>query len=218
MNGAQSLWRLWKSARLLARYDALLPGEYRARLSFGARLARLLLGIGRVRESGSPGERLAHALERLGPAYIKLGQMLATRPDIVGEDVARALEHLQDRLPPFPDAVARAAIAENLGAPIEALFAHFGPPVAAASIAQVHRAATSEGVEAAVKVLRPGIEALFQRDLNALALFARLAERFSAEARRLRFIALAETLKASVALELDLRMEAAAASELYDRT
>ena len=82
----------------------------------------------------------------------------------------------------------------------------------------MHRATTSEGAEAAVKVLRPGIEALFRRDLEALALFARMAERFSAEARRLRFMALVETLAASVALELDLRMEAAAASELYERT
>src|SRR5262249_40128923 len=108
--------------------------------------------------------------------------------------------------------------AQSLGQPVETFFLTFGAPVAAASIAQVHRATTSEGVEAAVKVLRPGIEALFQRDLEALTLFARLAEAFSGEARRLRFMALVETLKASVALELDLRMEAAAASELYDRT
>ena len=218
MSDISSLLRLWQSARLLARYDALLPGEYRARLPLGARVARLVLGFGRVRESGPPGVRLARALERLGPAYIKLGQMLATRPDMVGEDVAHALEHLQDRLPPFADAVARAEIARELGHPVESLFSAFGATVAAASIAQVHRATTSEGAEAAVKVLRPGIEALFRRDLDALALFARLAERFSVEARRLRFIALVETLAASVALELDLRMEAAAASELYERT
>ena len=218
MSDLQSLWRLWKSARLLARYDALLPGEYRARLPFGARTARMMLGLGRVEEKGPPGVRLAHALEQLGPAYIKLGQMLATRPDIVGEEMARALEHLQDRLPPFSDAAARAAIADNLGRPLDDMFSVFGGAVAAASIAQVHRATTSEGIDVAVKVLRPGIEALFRRDLEALALFARLAERFSPEARRLRFMALVDTLKASVALELDLRMEAAAASELYERT
>ncbi len=218
MREIASLWRLWKSARLLARHDALLPGEYRARLPFGARLARRILGIGRVRESGPPGERLAHALEQLGPAYIKLGQMLATRPDIVGGDVAAALEHLQDRLPPFSDAEARAMVTDSLGRPVESLFSFFGEPVAAASIAQVHRAITSDGVDVAVKVLRPGIEDLFRRDLEAVALFARLAESVSAEARRLRLIALMKTLAASVALELDLRMEAAAASELYDRT
>ena len=98
------------------------------------------------------------------------------------------------------------------------LFSELGPAVAAASIAQVHRGRTSDGAEVAVKVLRPGIEARFARDLEALDLFARLAERVSAEARRLRFIAIKETLAASVALELDLRMEAAAASELSERT
>jgi len=164
------------------------------------------------------GPRLAATLERLGPAYIKLGQMLATRPDIVSEEVAAALEHLQDRLPPFSEEAARKVIVQSFRQPVESLFSWFGAPVAAASIAQVHRATTSEGVEAAVKVLRPGIEILFARDLRALGLFARVAERLSSEARRLRFVALVETLSASVALELDLRMEAAAASELYDRT
>jgi ubiquinone biosynthesis protein len=164
------------------------------------------------------GARLARALERLGPAYIKLGQMLATRPDIVGVAVASSLEHLQDRLPPFPDAQARAVIAQELGAPVTSLFSEFGPAVAAASIAQVHRGRTTEGAAVAVKVLRPGIAASFGRDLAALELFARVAEKVSAEARRLRFAAIKETLAASVALELDLRMEAAAASELYERT
>jgi ubiquinone biosynthesis protein len=164
------------------------------------------------------GGRLARVLEKLGPAYIKLGQMMATRPDIVGASVATALEHLQDRLPPFPDAQARAVVAQSLGQPLDALFSEFGPAVAAASIAQVHRARTSEGADVAVKVLRPGIEARFARDLAALELFARVAERVSAEARRLRFIAIKQTLAASVALELNLRMEAAAASELYERT
>ena len=164
------------------------------------------------------GSKLAQALTRLGPAYIKLGQMLATRPDIVGAAVAQALQHLQDRLPPFPEGQARAVIAASLGAPVEHLFSELGGAVAAASIAQVHRGRTTEGAEVAVKVLRPGVEEEFARDLKALEWFARLAERLSAEARRLRFVAIKETLAASVALELDLRMEAAGASELYERT
>ncbi|HWC63905.1 MAG TPA: AarF/UbiB family protein, partial [Rhizomicrobium sp.] len=172
----------------------------------------------RVRKGRLPPTRLALALERNGPAAIKLGQMLATRPDIVGEDVARALEHLQDRLPPFPESEARRVIAREFAKPVEALFASFGGAIAAASIAQVHKAVTLEGVAVAVKVLRPGIETEFARDLSGFAFFAGLAENFFAEARRLRLVALVETLKASVALELDLRMEAAAASELYDRT
>ena len=182
--------------------------------------ALVLLGPALAFRSGKPdaGAKLARALEKLGPAYIKLGQMLATRPDIVGAGLATALEHLQDRLPPFPESQARAAVAENLGRPVEALFMEFGPAVAAASIAQVHHGRTPEGAEVAIKVLRPGIEARFAHDLEALELFARLAESVSAEARRLRLTAVKQTLAASVALELDLRMEAAAASELYERT
>ncbi|HEY8255902.1 MAG TPA: 2-polyprenylphenol 6-hydroxylase [Rhizomicrobium sp.] len=166
------------------------------------------------------GEKLSRALERLGPAYIKLGQMLATRPDIVGVEMAQALEHLQDRLPPFSEAQARAEVGRAFGKPVEEMFSSFGAPLAAASIAQVHRAQTSDTppVRVAVKILRPHVREDFARDLDALALFARTAERFSAEARRLRLIAVVATLAESVALELDLRMEAAAASELYERT
>ena len=166
------------------------------------------------------GIRLGDALKKLGPAYIKLGQMLATRPDIVGEKVAASLEHLQDRLPPFPENQARAEIARAFGKPVEALFSSFGAPLAAASIAQVHRAQTSDTppVRVAVKVLRPGVRVRFVRDLDALAFFAIHAERWSVEARRLRFTALVATLAESVVLELDLRMEAAAAGELYEST
>ena len=182
--------------------------------------ALVLLGPVLAFRAGRPdaGLRLSRALVKLGPAYIKLGQMLATRPDIVGPSVATALEHLQDRLPPFPESQARAVIAQSLGQPVASLFTELGPAVAAASIAQVHRGRTAEGADIAVKVLRPTIEVRFARDLAALELFARAAESVSAEARRLRFIAIKQTLAASVALELDLRMEAAAASELYERT
>jgi len=193
MRGLFSLPRLWHAAR------AVWVGN-------------------QVRQGGAQPVRLAQVLEHQGPAYIKLGQMLATRPDIVGESVATALEHLQDRLAPFADAKARALVEQSLGKRLPDIFSVFGPPVAAASIAQVHKATTTEGAEAAVKILRPGIESDFARDLEALGFFARTAEFFSAEARRLRLISLVQTLAASVTLELDLRMEAAAASELYDRT
>ena len=166
------------------------------------------------------GAQLGRALERLGPAYIKLGQMLATRPDIVGAEIAEALEHLQDRLPPFSEIEARAEITRAFGKPVEALFSSFGGALAAASIAQVHRAQTSDTppVRVAVKILRPKVREQFVRDLEALAFFARLAERCFAEARRLRLTAVVATLADSVTLELDLRMEAAAAGELYERT
>ena len=182
----------------------------------------LLAGPARALQAkhADAGARLGRALERLGPAYIKLGQMLATRPDIVGQDIAEALEHLQDRLPPFSEKQARAEITRAFGKPVEALFSSFGAAMAAASIAQVHRAQTSDSppVRVAVKILRPHVREQFARDLESLAFFARTAERFSAEARRLRLTAVVATLANSVALELDLRMEAAAASELYERT
>jgi len=213
-----NFFRLWKVARTLARHDALIPHEYLAAIPFPLKLMRWLLGSRRT-ESGTPGERLARALESLGPGHIKLGQVLATRPDIVGEEIASALEGLQDRLPPFPIAEARAAVAVSLGRPVEEMYSKFAEPVAAASIAQVHEAMTTDipPQRVAVKVLRPGIEAEFARDLSALAFAARMAERLSPEARRLRPVALIDTVAVSTAMELDLRMEAAAASELAER-
>ena len=213
--------RLWKIARTLGRHDALIPSEYLASMPFSLRVARRLVGSRHAKgDSASPGVRLARALESLGPAHIKLGQVLATRPDIVGSDIATALEALQDRLPPFPTAEARAQIALSLGKPVDELFSRFEEPMAAASIAQVHEAMTTDipPRRVAVKVLRPGIEAEFARDLSALAFAARMAERFSSEARRLRPAALIDTVAESTAMELDLRMEAAAASELAERT
>ena len=138
----------------------------------------------------------------------------------MGNNIAEALEMLQDRLPPFPKNEALAMVASELGKPVDETFASFGDAVAAASIAQVHMAEMAGEVprRVAVKVLRPGVEMQFARDLSAFAFAARLAERVSGEARRLRLIALVDTLAASVALELDLRMEAAAASELAERT
>ena len=212
--------RLFHAARVLARHDAFVPSEYVAGLPRSLRILRAFFGGRTTKETNPPGERLAHALESLGPAYIKLGQVLATRPDIIGAEAASALECLQDRLPPFPTAIARAEISVSFGRPVEELFASFDEPIAAASIAQVHSAETADETprRVAVKVLRPGIEAEFARDLSAFALAARWAERLWPEARRLRAGAVVETLKDSVAIELDLRMEAAAASELAERT
>jgi ubiquinone biosynthesis protein len=214
-------FRLLHIARTLARHDALIPREYKDAMPASLKLARAVLGIGPTRDKDlPPGQRLARALESLGPASIKLGQVLATRPDLVGPDIATALEELQDRLPPFPTSQARAEIESEFGKPVEAMFSQFGEPVAAASIAQVHEAETTDipPHRVAVKVLRPDIEADFARDLSAGALAARMSEALWEEARRLRPVAVAEALAHSVALELDLRMEGAAASELAERT
>ena len=211
--------RLLHAARVLAKHDALVPREYRDRIPVEIKILQFFLGgRGGRAESASPGDRFATALESLGPAYIKLGQMLATRPDIIGDDIAHSLESLQDRLPPFAVDEAKAEVERALGKPLNEEFVTFGDAVAAASVAQVHLAQTAEDEprRVAVKVLRPGIEMEFARDLSAFAFAARMAERVSAEARRLRAIKLVDTLAQSVALELDLRMEAAAASELAD--
>ena len=186
--------------------------------------ARAAIRIARLIErpaSGIAANRLARALTRLGPPYVKLGQFLATRPDVVGTVLAQDLETLQDRMPPFPREAAVRAVETALGEPIEKVFASFGPPVAAASIAQVHRAEVSAEHAAravAVKVLRPNIERRFKLDVDAFTFAARNAERLSAEARRLRLIEVVETLRRTVALEMDLRLEAAALSEMAENT
>ncbi|MFV0279650.1 MAG: 2-polyprenylphenol 6-hydroxylase [Rhodoblastus sp.] len=193
--------------------SALVPPAARPFFYLFRKLAR----AGADPKTGS----LACAMAQLGPSYVKLGQFLATRPDIVGLATARALEQLQDRMAPFPQAEAVATIESTLGQPLSEIFSDFSAPVAAASIAQVHRARTTqaEGArEVAVKILRPGVEARFRRDLADMMFAARLAEGVSVEARRLRLVEVVETLARSVRLEMDLRLEAAAASEFCENT
>lgn len=205
--------RLFRVTFILARYGALFALKE-------LKLAPVLRGVASVltfgmEKEGRPGERLAKALERLGPSFIKLGQALSTRADLVGESFARDLSSLQDKVPPFPAAKARAMIAEELGLPVEALFAEFDDvPIAAASIAQVHKAVTPEGQLVAVKVLRPGIEQIFARDLEWLSWLARIAERRSATMKRLKPVQIMQDMAEAVRLEMDLRFEAAASAEL----
>jgi ubiquinone biosynthesis protein len=167
----------------------------------------------------APETRISRALASLGPSYIKLGQFLATRADIIGPEVARDLGHLQDRLPPFPQAEARRAVEDALGGRLEDHFAEFGPPLAAASIAQVHKAVVIEEGQrrvVAVKILRPGIERRFKRDLDSYFFAARQIERFHPPTRRLRPVAVVENLARTTELEMDLRLEAAAISEMSE--
>jgi ubiquinone biosynthesis protein len=190
-------------------------------LPFAARSALTLARLCERRGTRETANRLAKALTRLGPSYVKLGQFLATRPDVVGVPLARDLESLQDRMPPFPQAEAEAVVAAALGRPLAAAFTAFGPAVAAASIAQVHRAevTTPAGPRAvAVKVLRPGVDRRFRVDLDSFFYVARKAEAWSAQARRLRLVETVDTLARSVALEMDFRLEAAALSEMAENT
>ncbi len=159
------------------------------------------------------------ALTALGPAYIKFGQILSTRPDIVGDELALQLRVLQDRLPPFPTEQARIAVARELERPVDELFSEFSPPVAAASLAQVHRARLrATGEEVAVKVLRPGIERAFRRDVDAFRFAARVVDLFVPGARRLRPLDVIDHFEGVVKGELDLRLESSAASEFADNT
>jgi ubiquinone biosynthesis protein len=177
---------------------------------------RILTSPFRLREPKET--RVAAALTSLGPSYIKLGQFLATRADLIGDELAHDLGHLQDKLPPFSMTAARAAIEQALGGRLEDHFAEFGPPVAAASIAQVHKAvaidADGRRRAVAVKVLRPGIEKRIQKDLDSYKFAARQIERFIEPARRLKPVAVVETLWRTTVLEMDLRLEAAAISEM----
>jgi len=179
-------------------------------------LARALLALGNLfaRRRGQGG--LATAIARLGPSYVKLGQFLSTRGDIFGPKVVSELELLQDRMAPFPRSVAIETIETSFGAKLETLYAEFGEPVAAASIAQVHRARVVEGGqtrEVAVKVLRPGVERNFARDLSDMFFAARLIEGLVPHTRRLKLAQVVDTLARSVRIEMDFRLEAAAASE-----
>ena len=186
----------------------------------GAALAHSLAGMlaRRSAKRQARSDRLSAALNRLGPSYVKLGQFLATRPDIVGSTIALELGQLQDTVPPFPRAEAIRAIELTLGRPIGDLFVEFGEVVGAASIAQVHRARvrTREGQErdVAVKVIRPGVRERFLREIDAFAFMARTVEILAPSSRRLRPVAVVETLAQSTRIEMDLRLEAAAASEM----
>jgi len=159
------------------------------------------------------------ALTALGPAYIKFGQVLSTRPDVVGDELAVQLRVLQDKLPPFSMAEAKAEIAKELGQTVEQLFASFSEPVAAASLAQVHKAHLLEGGDAvAVKILRPGIERAFRKDIDAFYFAARTIELLSPSSRRLRPMEVITHFEGVVMGELDLRLESSAASEFADNT
>ena len=211
-----SYGRLAGAAWVLIRADALLPRELDPVLPPGARALAGALRLFRSRagRTGRPGQRLAGALERLGPVAIKLGQFLSTRADIFGPTFAADLSRLKDRLAPFPVDAAKAEVAAALGRPLDSLYSTFGEAVAGASLAQAHRATLVGGRTVAVKVLRPGIERRVAADGDALRAAARLAEAWAPASRRLEPRAFAETVVRALELELDLRFEAAGADEL----
>ena len=166
-----------------------------------------------------PGEKLCIALEEMGTTFIKLGQFLATRPDIIGEELAKNLEKLQDKLPAFDTHEAKKIIKKEIGDNQFKNILELGEPIAAASIAQVHLAKIkNENKEVAIKILRPDIEKLFNEELDALMLFAYIVENTFSKAKRLKLVEVVHLLREITNIEMDLRFEAAAANELYENT
>ncbi|MCB1419263.1 MAG: 2-polyprenylphenol 6-hydroxylase [Notoacmeibacter sp.] len=222
MSTIGAYFRLARAGWIMVREGviAAAPGEQLTGLPrLGWRVARLMARR-RVREQDRS-ERLSRAVNRLGPSYVKMGQFLATRPDVVGRDIANDLAHLQDRMDFFPMADARAEIEASLGKPVEALFASLEPPIAAASIAQVHPGSVDDAMgtrKVAVKVIRPGVRERFAHDNEAFLLLSRMQERYIPATRRLRPVEVTRTLERSTKIEMDLRLEAAALSEMAANT
>jgi ubiquinone biosynthesis protein len=222
LRGPHNIWRLIRTGATFERTGAMKVALEAFEAPPRVRFALRLLGwpfawLGYRGDAALP--PVTRAITALGPAYIKFGQLLSTRPDLAGDELASQLRVLQDKLPPFPNEVARGMIAEELGAPVEMLFSEFSDPVAAASIAQVHRARLADtGEEVAVKVLRPGIERAFRRDLDAFHFAAWFLELLLPGTRRLRPSDVVAHFEGVVLGELDLRLESAAASEYAANT
>ncbi|MCB2060935.1 MAG: 2-polyprenylphenol 6-hydroxylase [Novosphingobium sp.] len=211
---ATHIFRLLRWGRVLARHGALRLIEQGRNTPLPVRRLCRLARFGTIQPRVPD---YAGAFQAIGPAAIKLGQTLATRPDLVGTEAAHNLLTLQDSLPPVPFAAITREMEGAFGHPPEALFAHIEPePVGSASIAQVHRAVTKDGQDVAVKVLRPGIREKFARDIETYEWTAAHLEALGNEAARLRPRAVIANFKRWTVRELDLRREAASASELAE--
>jgi ubiquinone biosynthesis protein len=213
-------YRLVRILRTVVRYrlDTLLDDVEinPAHLPLGARIAWALRPSRLLPSPRRPaGERLRLALETLGPVFIKFGQILSTRKDLLPPHFADHLARLQDQVPPFPSEAARALIEAALAAPIEQVFASFENDVlASASVAQVHAATLRDGSDVVVKVIRPDIEPVIGEDIELMTMIARLLERASADARRLRLVTLVEDYRRTIFGELDLTLEGANTAQL----
>ncbi|MEM7722225.1 MAG: 2-polyprenylphenol 6-hydroxylase [Pseudomonadota bacterium] len=222
MRGPHNIWRLIRTGATFERTGAMRVVLEAMEAPRSVRIAARILGwpfafLGLKGDPKMP--PVPRALTALGPAYIKFGQILSTRADVVGSDLALELQVLQDKLPPFPRSEAMQVVATEMEKPVDAIFTDFSEPVAAASIAQVHRATlASNGQDVAVKVLRPGIERAFQKDIDAFYLIAQVIETLSPSSRRLRPADVIAHFETTVLQELDLRIEASAAGEYLATT
>ncbi|NII10902.1 ubiquinone biosynthesis regulatory protein kinase UbiB [Oleiagrimonas sp. C23AA] len=214
MRSVRLLPRLLRVAAVLCRFrlDELLDARRIGPLAW----VRPLLPRGRADlRDANRGERLRLALNELGPIFVKAGQVLSTRRDLVPEDIADELAELQDRVPPFPGSEARAIIEAQLGAPVSELYASFDEtPLASASIAQVHAATLHDGREVVIKVLRPGIDKAIARDIDLLRALGELADRWHPNADKIRPLEVVAEIEKTLENELDLQREGANASLL----
>ena len=216
---------LIKIGRALARSNSLSVFEefYKPPLSI-----KILMGIfslttfNKDSENKTPGERLKNSFLTLGPAFIKLGQFLATRPDIVGQEFSQELQKLQDQMPAFDISQSKDALRKELGEEKYQKITYLSKPIAAASIAQVHFAKIinneKKEIDVAIKILRPNIEKIFHKELDALRFLASIIEFSVKKSRRLKLVKIIDLLKEITNIEMDLRYEAAAASELKKNT
>lgn len=198
--------RLMKILKVLfsERIDEFLPQPKRGPLR------ALSWCIPKVRTKRSRGDRLRDALQTLGPVFVKLGQMLSTRRDLLPPDIASALAELQDRVRPFPGDVAQAIIEKDLEAPITEIFSEFETePMASASVAQVHAARLKTGEEVIAKVIRPGIEKVIEEDLKLMMTLARFVEKNFVDGKRLKLVQVVSDYRITILDELDLMREAA---------
>ena len=219
------IFQLFKISRKLATSGAIETIQQIYNLPILLKILFEILALGStkkiINDTETPGKKLCDALEGMGTTFIKLGQFLATRPDIIGKDLAKDLEKLQDKLPPFDIEIAKKILKKEIGEKQFSKIDSISQPIAAASIAQVHIAQIKESnssKKVAIKILRPEIEAVFNKELDALMLLAYLIESIVTKTKRLKLIEVVHLLREITNIEMDLRFEAAAANELYENT
>ncbi|MDC0449373.1 2-polyprenylphenol 6-hydroxylase [Pelagibacteraceae bacterium] len=221
----KSIFQLFRIARKLAVSGAVDTINEVYKVPFAIKIFFDLFSIGSNKKQlpshKKPGEKLCDALEGMGTTFIKLGQFLATRPDIIGESLTNDLVKLQDKLPPFELYESKKILKKEIGENLYKDIIELSEPIAAASIAQVHIAKINienKPTEVAIKILRPGIEKEFNEELDALMLFAYIVENLFSKTKRLKLVEVVHLLREITNIEMDLRFEAAAANELYENT
>ena len=220
------LYILFKLGRKIAKSEAIVIATKFHEPPFLIKIFFKIIGFSfsknnEPKEIGSEQKKLSNSIQSMGTTFIKLGQFLATRPDIIGEELSKQLETLQDKLPPFPLPEAKKMIKKDLGKETYDSIINLSEPIAAASIAQVHKAQINDnGIikDVAIKILRPDIKKIFNEEIDALMLLAFIIESFIKKTKRLKLVEVVFLLKEITNLEMDLRFEAAAANEYAENT